>query len=113
MKRKVFKKFGTAFGESLETGKKRKRIVAAADLQKADLWVGVGIGKREETGDFKLSPWRVAAGYFLLSALVLVLIARAFDLQVIQGSNFLGKAQGDHIRVQVNHAPRGVIYDRN
>ena len=113
MKRRIFKKFGIAFGESLETEKKRKRIVAAADLQKADLWVGVNADKREETGDFKLSPWRVAAGYFLLSTLGLVLIARAFDLQVIQGSNFLGKAEGNHIRVQVDHAPRGVIYDRN
>ena len=106
MKRRIFKKFGIAFGESLETEKKRKRIVAAADLQKADLWVGVNADKREETGDFKLSPWRVAAGYFLLSTLGLVLIARAFDLQVIQGSNFLGKAEGNHIRVQVDHAPR-------
>ena len=113
MKGRIFKKFGTAFGENLETGRNRRRVVAATDLQKADLWVGVNISRKVEVGDFKPSSWRVAVSYFLLSALGLVLLARAFDLQVIQGSNFLGKAQGNHIRVQVDHAPRGVIYDRS
>ena len=113
MRRGLFKKLGIAFGEGLEFGKRRKKIVAAEDLQKADLWVGVNQSKREARFDFKMSPWRLATIYFLLSALFLILIARAFDLQIIQGKVFLGKAKENHVRIQVEHAPRGVIYDRN
>ncbi len=112
MNRKLSKKFGFAFLESLERGSARKRSVGAAELEKADKW---GEEERREVSKKSLvvSPWRTASIYLIFFAGLSILLARAFDLQIIQGHIFLGKAQENHVRIQADHAPRGVIYDRN
>jgi len=113
--KKFPKKFGFAFGDSVESSKKRKGRPGAEELQKAESWQEKDILARKipSPPPFELLPSRLAPIYFVFAACLLVLLARAFDLQVIQGKIFLEKAEGNRISLQVNHAPRGVIFDRN
>ncbi|OGY26185.1 MAG: penicillin-binding protein 2 [Candidatus Woykebacteria bacterium RBG_16_43_9] len=114
MKKGFPKKFGIAFWERLEFVKRRRNLVTSLELVKATNW---GEDPRDEQSKkedkLKLSNWRMAWVYVVFSALIAILLARAFELQVIRGTIFLGEAQGNHVRVEIDHAPRGVIYDRN
>lgn len=110
---KFKKKFGLLFPEFIQTSKKRKNLPNASELQVAQTWEARGFFQEEPRKKQPLSVPRVAAIYFVIAATFLVLLARAFDLQVIQGKIFLGQAEGNRLRLQVNHAPRGVIFDRN
>jgi len=111
MRKSLKKKFGFAFWDSLEIGKKRKNLPGAGELEKAATWQVGGQGKKELVA-WKISPWRLVPVYFIFFAFLMILLARAFDLQVIQGKIFLEEATGNHVRIEVDHAPRGVIYDR-
>ena len=114
MRRKGISKFGIAFWERLEWGKRRRNLVSTGELLRAASW-----GDPEKTEPKKqknkavLSNWRLVPVYVVFSAFLIILLGRAFELQVIRGGVFLGEAQENHVRVQVNHAPRGVIFDRN
>jgi penicillin-binding protein 2 len=112
MSRKLTKKFGFAFPQSLEIGKRRGKIAGAAELAKANEW-GEEEGKKAPRKSPAISPWRLVFVYVIFFAGASILLARAYDLQVIQGQIFLGKAQENHVRIKIDHAPRGVIYDRN
>jgi penicillin-binding protein 2 len=112
MNKNLAKKFGFAYQESLEIGKRRRNVTGAAELEKANKW-GEGERKKDSKPTRSLSPWRIGPVYFIFFAMFAILLARAFDLQIIQGNIFLGKAQENHVRIKVDHAPRGVIYDRN
>jgi len=109
---KFTKKFGFIFPEVIEVGRKRKNTPGWEELQNAHDWGNKALslsGKKE----FVLSSWRKAFLYFLFVTPIIILVARAFDLQIIQGRIFLSQAEGNRIRLQVEHAPRGVIFDRN
>jgi len=110
---KFKKKFGFAFPEFIEIGKRRKDLPGWQELRIAESWEAKGFLPAESKRVAKISAWRLAAFYFVFATGCLILAARAFDLQVIQGSIFLGRSQGNHLRVEVSHAPRGVIFDRN
>jgi len=51
--------------------------------------------------------------YLFLIFIVSVLAIRSFQLQIIRGSNFLLKAEGNRVSLLPLPAPRGLIYDRN
>ncbi len=114
MKNAKVRKFGVVFWERLEFGKKRKNLPSTTELLKAVSWGDTERTKQAEQQN-KNTPnnWRLVPVYVVFTALFIILIGRAFELQVIRGGVFLGEAQQNHVRVQVNHAPRGVIYDRD
>lgn len=50
---------------------------------------------------------------FLLILGVLILAARLFFLQIIKGEDYRSLAEGNRVKKEIIHAPRGIIYDRN
>ncbi|MDO8638950.1 MAG: penicillin-binding protein 2 [Candidatus Daviesbacteria bacterium] len=60
-----------------------------------------------------ISPWKLI---FLACFLIIVffgLFLRIFHLQVVKGEENKQRADVNRIQMQIIHAPRGVIYDRN
>lgn len=59
------------------------------------------------------STWRVVS--FLAFSLVLffIIFLRLFHLQIVEGFQNRQLADGNRIQIQIIHAPRGVIFDRN
>lgn len=101
-------KFGLAFGELVEVAKSRKTRFGKEKMSFSQSW-----GEKGGEEVIKaFSPWRLAIIYAGFIGLSLILIARIIDLQVIKGQEFLNKAEGNRIRLYVDHAPRGVVYDR-
>jgi len=49
----------------------------------------------------------------LFSIIFLVLIARSFQFQILQGDENIKKAEGNRIQETIIRAKRGIIYDRN
>ena len=103
------KKFGHAFGDLIETARFKRTRFGVDKIVFAQNW------DRKEKKEFtnKLSPWRLMIIYVGFVSLFLVLITRVIDLQIIKGQEFLNKAEGNRIKLFVEHAPRGVIYDRS
>lgn len=60
-----------------------------------------------------ISPWRLIAMTAIFLIIFLGLFIRLFHLQVIYGAQNRDLADSNRIRIQIIHAPRGVIYDRN
>ncbi len=58
-------------------------------------------------------PWRITYFYALCLGLFFILFLRLFHLQIIQGKENRGLADGNRIQIKIIHAPRGVIFDRN
>jgi len=103
--------FGFSFGDSIEGLNSHLRLPSEDKLNKSLNW-------DDDPNDFPrfdqpVSPWRLVPIYIMLSIFLILLVSRAFKLQVIDGANFLSRSEGNHVQVQINHAPRGVIYDRN
>ncbi len=107
MKRKTF---GPAFGENIEKSARTSGLLDEDALIKATDWTG---SQETNLKLYPISNWRLLPFYLLSILAFLTLLTRAFSLQVIQGSSFLEKAEGNHVRVVVDHAPRGAILDRN
>ncbi len=59
------------------------------------------------------SPWRVVFLHAVCLILFFILAVRVFHLQIAQGKENRQLADGNRIQIQVIHAPRGVIFDRN
>jgi penicillin-binding protein 2 len=110
---KFTKKFGFVFPEVVEIGKRRKNAPGWWQLHQAQEWESGGDLNESGKKPSRTSPWRSAFIYLVFLAATILLAARSFDLQIIQGRVFLGQAEGNRIRLQVDHAPRGVIFDRN
>ncbi len=110
MKKKNKDIFGAAFG-GFESFKNRKKAPDALQLKNADAW-GRHSSDRE-TKNQNVSPWRLVPIYIYFFGVILILLARAFDLQIIQGKIFVSESKGNHVRIEIKHAPRGVIFDRN
>ncbi|MBU1119073.1 penicillin-binding protein 2 [Patescibacteria group bacterium] len=51
--------------------------------------------------------------FAFVSILIVVLMGRLFQLQVVLGKTFESEANKNRYRIQIVKAPRGVIYDRN
>lgn len=60
-----------------------------------------------------LKLWRKLFLILICFITFIVLVARLFHLQVIEGKHNQELADSNRIQVKVIHAPRGVIYDRN
>jgi len=114
MKRKFKDVVGYVFGEMIESGESRSRRAGAEDLEKAVSWQPDNlVSPIKSTIPSKISRWRILIYYLAIVSVSILLIGRAFELQVIEGGNFLSAAEENRIRVRTNHAARGVIYDRN
>ena len=112
MKRKFFP--GVLFGENIEKNKSRGSLPSRDRLDRADKWVGKGLFElSSNTSVTKVSRWRVALLYIFFALALTALLVRSFELQVIEGDSFLGKAEDNRYKVRIAHAPRGVVYDRN
>lgn len=85
-------KIGPIFGESIYTGKIKRR--------------NYGDEKRSKSLRSYLIP------IFIVGVIFIVLM-RLFFLQVVQGSYFRMLSDGNRVKTVVIHAPRGVIFDRN
>lgn len=107
-------RFGKAFDDelkkySVQWGNFHKKSPGSVDWTSA--LSDNRIGDNGKTG--LLSPWRKM---LLLTVVLLAffgLFLRVFHLQVTQGKENRDLADSNRIQVQVIHAPRGVIYDRN
>lgn len=49
----------------------------------------------------------------VLGLVSLVLLGRLLSLQIVKGREYRSLAEGNRIRTETIHAPRGIIYDRN
>jgi len=109
LRSKEFKNFfGFAFADSLEKGGRRN--TSAGNLAKAQDW-GAKTAKYEK--EFRLSPWRLAVVYLVVFGCLVLVLGKSLDLQIIKGASFFGSAKTNSLRVVVDHAPRGAIFDRN
>lgn len=55
----------------------------------------------------------VQIGFFLIAAVLAILVARLFQLQVYDGARYRQLAEENRLRILKIPAPRGIIYDRN
>ena len=107
------KKFslGPIFFESVE--KDKGRLPSYESLDRAERWVEKGfLGQFHGSDSIGISKWRFATLFIFFVLIFVVLLARSFELQIIEGNSFLGKAENNRYKVKITHAPRGVIYDR-
>src|SRR3990167_3136758 len=107
------KKFslGPIFFESVE--KDKGRLPSYESLDRAERWVEKGfLGQFHGSDSIGISKWRFATLFIFFVLIFVVLLARSFELQIIEGNSFLGKAENNRYKVKTTHAPRGVIYDR-
>ncbi len=102
--------FGFSFGDSIEGLESKLRLPSDSKVKSSQDWTDEPIETEQSSGP---SPWRLVPVYIGFSLLIILLGARAFKLQVIEGSNFLNRSEGNHVQIRVTHAPRGVVYDRN
>ena len=106
--------FGPLFGEKVSKNKGKSSLSNRETLERAGRWVDKGFFDFAVSNESLKPPqWRSVAIFMLFVAVFVVLMARSFELQVIEGDNFLGKAESNRYKVQTSYAPRGVIYDRN
>lgn len=103
------KAFGPIFGETIEQSKRTSSLVDQGVLKNSMSW-GLQL---EESKKQPISVWRLLPIYLFFLVSFFVLGAKAFSLQVIQGSNFATQAEGNHVRIVTTHAARGAILDRN
>jgi len=61
----------------------------------------------------KLEPWRYLILYILIGTIFGFYLLRLFDIQIIQGDDFVAQANENRTRVISDPAIRGTIYDRN
>lgn len=101
--------FGFSFSESIE-GLQAKLTLPSESQMRNFLSRTQDAATEKSLG---ISPWRLVPVYIIFALVFIILGARAFQLQIIEGSNFLNKSEGNHVLIKINHAPRGVIYDRN
>lgn len=85
-------KISPIFGESISTGKIKKRNYESKDSPRGLRFYFVPV---------------------LIVAVVFLLIMRLFFLQIVQGRYFRMLSDGNRIKTILIHAPRGVIFDRN
>ncbi len=107
---KIIPNFGILFGEAIQGNAAHKRLPDNESLKSSLNWEK---NSDEEVNTKEISSWRLVPVYILLAVFLVLLVGRAFKLQVIDGETFLGKSQGNHVLIVANYAPRGVIYDRN
>ena len=113
MRRKKFLP-GPLFGESVEKNSSVGSLPRKDTLERAEGWVEKGFLESDtKFYDTDISRWRLATIYIIFLLVFVSLFARVFELQIIEGDNFLGQAEDNRYRVKITHAPRGVIYDRN
>ncbi len=59
-----------------------------------------------------LQPWRITAFIVALILVILIYMGRLFSLQILQGAEWLARAEDNRTQVINIPATRGVIYDR-
>ncbi len=101
---------GFSFADSILGQESRLKLATKSRLRTSESW---GKDLDEEFDNTKVSSWRLVPLYICIALIIIFLAARAFTLQVINGASFRSQSEGNHVFVQVDHAPRGVIYDRN
>ncbi|MBT3337773.1 MAG: penicillin-binding protein 2 [Anaerolineae bacterium] len=62
---------------------------------------------------FRTEPWRVLIFYIAAALVFSMLIFRLFNLQVLEGGNWLVSAEDNYTREISVPSSRGIIYDRN
>ena len=65
------------------------------------------------TGQSRFQDWRTLVVYALLVAVGIIFVARLFNLQILNGINYVQQAVSNRTQVISSPAPRGIIYDRN
>lgn len=68
-------------------------------------------GRSDHLGRY-LTPEKIKISFYLFSLVFLILLSRAFYLQIIKGNQFRATAEGNRIYAETIKANRGIIYDR-
>lgn len=66
-----------------------------------------------ESRSFFFDKWRLIAFYVLMGIIFVFYVYKLFDLQVVQGKEYLALADENRLSVKNEPASRGNIYDRN
>ncbi len=61
----------------------------------------------------KFEKWRFLVLYILIGTIFGYFLLRLFDIQILQGANYIAQAEDNRTRVISDPAIRGTIYDRN
>ncbi len=108
MRRTKKPNFGLFFGESIEGVGEKLELPNERAVKNSTAWEK----DNEDLEANNVSSWRLVPFFIIVALVLLILVGQAFKLQIINGANFLSQSEGNHVLVKVNHAPRGVIYDR-
>ena len=101
MKRKKFAP-GPLFGDNVEKNSKKGSLPKKDTIKRASEWVNKGIFESDsEPYDTELSRWRQMVSYVVIVLVFVTLFSRAFELQIIEGDNFVGRAEDNRYRVKV------------
>jgi penicillin-binding protein 2 len=99
----------------LEGDTSRSTLRLSGDLARHEEWseaiLPADVEAMAPEGETDRRPLAVFA--LVVAAVLAVLAARLFILQVVDGEHNLALANGNRIRERVARAPRGLIYDRN
>lgn len=100
---------GIFFGDGVAGIESKLRLPKDSQVENSRFW--------DEDSSYSenkaVSQWRLVPIYICISLVLIGLVSRAFKLQLIDGASFLNKAEGNSVQIKTNHAPRGIIYDRN
>ena len=100
---------GVLFGESIQGLENKLRLPKDRQVANSLHW-----DEEEPMQESnQISSWRLVPVYVVAALVFVGLVGRAFSLEVINGSSFLNKSEGNSVQIQITHAPRGIIYDRN
>lgn len=107
------RKLGLAFSDELNKVSRKAGHFSGKKLKEVDWEESLLSDFDPNDGEEKVSPWRLVLLGSLFIILFFGLFLRIFHLQVVRGEENREMADLNRIQVKVNHAPRGVIYDRN
>jgi penicillin-binding protein 2 len=65
------------------------------------------------TGQPRIRNWRNLVVYAIITGVLVIFIARLFNLQILNGKSYSVQAESNRTQTISVAAPRGIIYDRN
>ncbi len=110
--KKIF--LGIGFSESLKTSKRypwsKAKSISQGSLDSSQLLTPV---THDEIDPIRVSSWRTVPVFVVAFLAMCLIISRLYQLQILKGANYREQSDANRLVLNTQHAPRGIIYDRN